>query len=281
MKLFRSKPSKKDKTLWTEYPDYSSIYNVEEKPLYDETKVNDEHRVLGQIIRENWELVHPLAQDYILSSAHEWRKLLNQLHGLQETESHDILQTMKEEFEQKIEMITFEKEAEIEKVKMEVVENYREIIEQKNKEIEHYKILADSVKTTFDEKKISNTNLETELSSKDKRIMVLEKLVNDLRNQNKSQEVEAMNVQTGISKNFQQQISEMTAELYNRQDQIDKLRAILSKAKDQLIELKDKNGELVLRNKQNETKISSLEIALEERDKKLKQVIKTIENLEQ
>lgn len=278
--MFRSKSSKKEKTLWTEYPDYSSIYNVEEKPLYDESKVNDEHRVLGQIIRENWDLIHPLAKDYLLSSAQEWRKLFNQLHALQETGSQDALDLLKEEFEKKIERIAFEKEAEIEKVKMEDVENYREIIEQKNKEINHYKMLADSVKTTYDDKKITGVNLESEIAAKDKRIMVLEKLVNDLRNQNKSQEIEAMNVQTGISKNFQQQISEMTVELYNRQDQIDKLRAILGKAKDQLIELKDKNGELILRNKQSEAKISSLEIALEEREKKLKQVIKTIENLE-
>ena len=66
--------SKKEKSLWNEYPDYTPINNIDEKPLFDETRVGDEHRVLGQIIRENWHLIHPLARDYMLSSASEWRK---------------------------------------------------------------------------------------------------------------------------------------------------------------------------------------------------------------
>ena len=89
-----------------------------------------------------------------------------------------------------------------------------------------------------------------------------------------------MNVQTGISKNFQQQISEMTTELYNRQEQIEKLRGVLSKAKDQLVNLKEKNGEHTLTRKQLEARIKSLERMVNEKDEKLKQVVKSIESIE-
>ncbi len=74
----RQSPKKKDTTLWSEYPDYNPINNIEEKPLYDESLVSDEHRVLGQIIRENWSLIHPLSRDYMLSAAAEWRKFFTE-----------------------------------------------------------------------------------------------------------------------------------------------------------------------------------------------------------
>ena len=282
LKLFRRQPSKKkDKTLWTEYPDYNPIYNIEERPLFDESRVNEEHRVLGQIIRENWELLHPLSKDYILSSAAEWRNLLTEYQSTLSIEDKDeSLEVLKQDFESKAQRIILEKDAEIEKIREEVAENFTEIIEQKDKELAHYKMLAESVKTSYDERQISQSNLQSEMDEREKRILALEKLVGDLRDQVKSQEVEAMNVQTGISKNFQQQISDMTAELYNRQEQIEKLREILAKAKDQLVYLKEKNGELVIKTKQQEDTIESLQKEITEKETKLRQVVKTIENLE-
>lgn len=279
--MFRKHSSKKEKTLWTEYPDYNPINNVQERPLFDETKVSDEHKVIGQIIRENWELIHPLAQDYLLSSAREWREMLKNVQSAQNTENtQEIIQSMRENFEQKMSKLTIEKDAEIEKVKMEIAEQYKQQLQEKNKEIEHYKMLAESVKSSYDEKTIDRSNLQSVLLEKDKRIAALERLTEELRNKCKSQEIEAMNVQSGISKNFQQQINEITNELYQRQDQIDKLREILAKAKNQLIQLKEKNGELILANKNLQSKVNQLELALEEKEKKLRQVVKTIENFE-
>jgi chromosome segregation ATPase len=98
-------------------------------------------------------------------------------------------------------------------------------------------------------------------------------MIQDLKNQAKSQELEAMNIQTGISKNFQQQISDITAELYEKQEQVDKLRDVLSKAKEQLISLKEKTSELSQRN-------VTLEEMLKERDEKLRKVISTIDSLD-
>lgn len=279
--LFRRHQSKKqEKSLWSEYPDYNPINNIEERPLFDESRVGDEHRVLGQIIRENWDLIHPLAKDYILSSANEWRKLITEIEKITTSDNDNLMIVMKEEFEQKAQRIILEKEAEIAKVKEEVAESYRTQIEEKNKELEHYKMLADSVKTSIDEKQISQSNIQSEFSEREKRIAVLEKLVEDLRDQCKSQEIEAMNVQTGISKNFQLQISEMTNELYERQEQIEKLRGVLTKAKTQLVTLKEKSGEQILKIQHQEKKIESLTNELAEKEMKLQQVIKTIENIE-
>ncbi len=278
----RQSPKKKNTTLWTEYPDYNPINNIEERPLYDETRVNDEHRVLGQIIRENWNLVHPLSRDYMLSAAAEWRKFITN-HEMRETDSNDqneIIDVLKQDFETKMQRILLEKDAEIEKIKMDVAESFKEELERKDKEFENYKMMAESVRTNFDDSKISQSNLQSELSNRDRRTAVLEKLVEDLRDQCKSREIEAMNVQTGISKNFQQQISEMTTELYNRQEQIEKLREVLSKAKDQLVHLKEKNGEQILSRKQLNARIEALERMVSERDYKLKQVVKSIESLD-
>ena len=279
--LFRRQQSKKkDKTLWTEYPDYNPINNIDERPLFDESKVSDEHRVLGQIIRENWNLIHPLAKDYILSAASEWRKL-NIGSDMDSTDNMDQLMTaMEDEYGKKAQRIILEKDAEIAKVKEEVAESFRMRLEEKNKEIEQYKMLAESVKTSIDEKQISHSNFQSEFDEREKRIAVLEKLVEDLRDQCKSQEIEAMNVQTGISKNFQIQISEMTNELYERQEQIEKLRTVLSKAKNQLVSLKEKNGELILKNQQLEKRIENLDKEIAEKENKLRQVVKTIENIE-
>ena len=72
----------------------------------------------------------------------------------------------------------------------------------------------------------------------------------------------------------------MTTELYNRQEQIEKLRGVLAKAKDQLISLKEKNGELILTKQQLEAKVENLERLVNEREEKLRRVVKSIENLE-
>lgn len=278
----RQSPKKKETTLWTEYPDYNPINNVEEKPLYDEARVKDEHRVLGQIIRENWNLVHPLSRDYMLSAASEWRSLISEQDtgSLSSGNQDESLEAIKNDFETKMQRMLLEKDAEIEKVKMDVAESFKEQLERKDEEFTNYKMMAESVRTSFDDTKLSQSNLESDLLAKDKRIAVLEKLVEDLREQSKSQEIEAMNVQTGISKNFQTQISEMTDELYNRQEQIEKLRGVLSKAKDQLVSLKEKNGELILSNQQLSSRIESLERMVNEREEKLKRVVKSIENIE-
>lgn len=278
----RQSPKKKETTLWTEYPDYNPINNVDEKPLYDEAMVKDEHRVLGQIIRENWDLVHPLSRDYMLSAAFEWRSLISK-QGIDSSSSgshEESIEAIKNDFETKMQRMLLEKDAEIEKVKMDVAESFKEQLERKDEEFANYKMMAESVRTSFDDTKLSQSNLESDLLAKDKRIAVLEKLVEDLRNQSKSLEIEAMNVQTGISKNFQTQISEMTDELYNRQEQIEKLRGVLSKAKDQLVTLKEKNGELILTNQQLSSRIETLEHMVNEREEKLKRVVKSIENIE-
>ncbi len=278
----RQSPKKKDTTLWSEYPDYNPINNIEEKPLYDESLVTDEHRVLGQIIRENWSLIHPLSRDYMLSAAAEWRKFFAEkgMSPIDSSDSNEVIDVMKQDFETKMQRILLEKNAEIEKVKMDVAESFKEQLEEKDKEFANYKMMAESVRTNLDDTKISQTNIQSELSTRDRRIAVLEKLVEDLRDQCKSQEIESMNVQTGISKNFQLQISEMTTELYNRQEQIEKLRGVLSKAKDQLVSLKEKNGENILSRKQLESRIEALERMVTEKDDKLKQVVKSIESLE-
>lgn len=278
----RQSPKKKDTTLWSEYPDYNPINNIEEKPLYDESLVTDEHRVLGQIIRENWSLIHPLSRDYMLSAAAEWRKFFAEkgMSPVDSSDSNEVIDVMKQDFETKMQRILLEKNAEIEKVKMDVAESFKEQLEEKDKEFANYKMMAESVRTNLDDTKVSQTNIQSELSTRDRRIAVLEKLVEDLRDQCKSQEIESMNVQTGISKNFQLQISEMTTELYNRQEQIEKLRGVLSKAKDQLVNLKEKNGENILSRKQLESRIEVLERMVTEKDDKLKQVVKSIESLE-
>ena len=201
--------SKKIKSLWNKYPDYNPINNVDEKPLFDETRVNDEHRVLGQIIRENWHLIHPLARDYMLSSAAEWRALLTETGMIQsnlDTKQRN-LSGIQEEFDKKNQRLLLEKDAEIERIK---------------EEIANLKMLVDSV----DETSITRSNLETELSEKDRKITELESVINGLNDKCRQQEVEAMNVQTGISKNFQQQINNITNELNEKQEQIDKLREI-------------------------------------------------------
>jgi chromosome segregation ATPase len=266
--------SKKEKTLWTEYPDYTSINNIDERPLFDEARVKDEHSVLGQIIRENWDLIHPLARDYILSSAFEWRNLNNELSKKQSSLEikQENIDSFEEQFETKSQRLILEKDAEIERIKEEISESYKEVIEQKDQEIAQYKMLAETVRTGFDETS-AQSGFESQFQEKDQQITNLEKMIQDLKNQAKSQELEAMNIQTGISKNFQQQISDITAELYEKQEQVDKLRNVLSKAKEQLISLKEKTSELSQRN-------VTLEEMLKERDEKLRKVISTIDSLD-
>ncbi|MHA1738750.1 MAG: hypothetical protein ACTSXA_14255 [Candidatus Heimdallarchaeota archaeon] len=277
--MFRRQPKKmKGKTLWTEYPDYNPINNIEEKPLFDETRVNEEHRVLGQIIRENWDLVHPLTKDYLLSSASEWRKILTEVVA-QTSDDHvdqSEINTLKRDYELKIQNLLIEKEAEIEKIKEQVASTFIETLETKDQELAQYKMLADSVTTTYDSSKISKNNLESEIKDKEREIVDLDNVINELKEQCKSQEIEAMNVQTGISKNFQQQISDLTKELYERQEQIEKLRGVLTKAKDQLVAMKEQNSGDGQKNKQLLARIETLERMLIERDEKLRQVYKAI-----
>jgi len=277
--LFRRQPKKmKGKTLWTEYPDYNPINNIEEKPLFDETRVNEEHRVLGQIIRENWDLVHPLTKDYLLSSASEWRKILTEVVA-QTSDDHvgqSEINILKRDYELKIQNLLIEKEAEIEKIKEQVASTFIETLETKDQELAQYKMLADSVTTTYDSSKISKNNLESEIEDKEREIVDLDNVIDELKEQCKSQEIEAMNVQTGISKNFQQQISDLTKELYERQEQIEKLRGVLTKAKDQLVAMKEQNSGDGQKNKQLLARIETLERMLIERDEKLRQVYKAI-----
>lgn len=270
--------SKKIKSLWNKHPDYNPINNVDEKPLFDETRVNDEHRVLGQIIRENWHLIHPLARDYMLSSAAEWRALLTETGMIQsnlDTKQRN-LSGIQEEFDKKNQRLLLEKDAEIERIKEEIAESFKETVEQKDQENANLKMLVDSV----DETSITRSNLETELSEKDRKITELESVINGLNDKCRQQEVEAMNVQTGISKNFQQQINNITNELNEKQEQIDKLREILNKAKEQLIILKEKSESSSDSKTQLETRVNTLERMLAERDEKLRKVVKTIESLD-
>jgi chromosome segregation ATPase len=270
--------SKKIKSLWNEYPDYTPINNVDEKPLFDETIVGDEHRVLGQIIRENWYLIHPLARDYMLSSASEWRKLLTETGLIQsnlETKQKSLA-GFQDDFDKKTQRLLIEKNAEFERIKEETAESFKETIEQKDHEIANLKLLVDSV----DETSISRSNLETDLSEKGRKISELESVIGELKDKCRQQEVEAMNIQTGISKNFQQQINNITKELYEKQEQIDKLREILNKAKEQLIILKGRSESSSDSKDELESKVIALERLLEERDEKLRKVVKTIESLE-
>lgn len=278
--MFR-KRSKKETTLWTEYPDYNPIYNIDEKPLYDETRVSDEHRILGQIVRDNWLLIHPLSRDYMLSSAAEWRKLLSEM-GLTksslETKEHN-LSNIQEDYDKRTQRLLLEKDAEIERLKIEIDEDFQRELAEKEKELEHYKMLAESVSSSFNDTSLTKHNLESEISDRDRRIEDLEKVINDLEAKCRNQEIEAMNVQTGISKNFQKQISEMTNELYEKQEQIEKLREILSKAKEQLISLKGRSEQFKNVKDNYEDEILSLKKQLEEKDEKLRRVIRTIEGL--
>ena len=277
--LFRRQPQKKKgKTLWTEYPEYNPINNVEEKPLFDETRVSEEHRVLSQIIRENWLLIHPLAKDYMLSSASEWRSILTDIvtHTSEGNIDQSEINILKRDYELKIQNLLIEKEAEIEKIKEQVASTFIETLEIKDQELAQIKMLADSVTTTIDTSNISKNNLATEIEEKERKIVELDRVIDELKEQCKSQEIEAMSVQTGISKNFQQQISDLTKELYERQEQIEKLRTVLSKAKDQLVALKDQNSDSSQKHKQLLARIETLERMITERDNKLRQVYKAI-----
>ncbi len=270
--------SRKNKSLWDEYPEYTPINNIDEKPLFDETRVSDEHRILGQIIRENWHLIHPLARDYLLSSAAEWRKLLTETGLIQsnlETKQRS-LSGIQEEYEKKMQRMLLEKDAEIERIKEETAESFNELLDRKDQEIANLKLLSNSV----DETSITRSNLETEISERDRKIAELEVIINELNDKCKQQEVEAMNVQTGISKNFQQQINDITNELYEKQEQIDRLREILNKAKDQLIVLKEKSESSTESKSELASKVVALERMLAERDEKLRRVVKTIESLD-
>ena len=273
----RRKP-KKIRSLWYEYPDYTPINNIEEKPLFDETRVNEEHRVLGQIIRENWDLIHPLARDYMLSSAAEWRNILTELGLIQSNleSKQKTLSGIQEDYDKKTQQLVLEKDAEIERIKEKISESFQDTLEQKDHEISSLKILKDSV----DETTISRSNLESELSDKDRKITELESVIADLNAKCRQQEVEAMNVQTGISKNFQNQINDITNELYEKQEQIDRLRQILNKAKEQLIVLKEKSETSTESKSQLQTRVETLERLLAERDEKLKKVVSTIESLD-
>ncbi|HUT81329.1 MAG TPA: hypothetical protein VMZ29_09015 [Candidatus Bathyarchaeia archaeon] len=266
--------AKKTVNLWTEYPNYTPINDTNESPLYDETRISQEHRVLSEIIRKNWFLIHPLSRDYILSSAREWRQLLDDIALLQSTLEikQNNLDNYQEDHEINTQRLMLEKDAEIARQKEEISENYREIIEQKDQEIAQYKILADSVRTGYGEKPKIDNSIQALPDEKDLKVLELGRYVNDLRDKCKSQEIEAMNVQTGISKNFQGQINDITNELYERQEQVDKLRDVLAKAKEQLINLKDSNEELKNKNKQ-------LEQLLAEKEEKLQKLIKSIERL--
>ena len=273
--MFR-RQSKKEKNLWSEYPEYTPINNVEEKPLFDETRVSEEHRVLGQITRENWQLIHPLARDYLLSSATEWRNLLTEIGMAQsnlESKQRNI-QSIQDEYDKKTQSMLLEKEAKLERIKEEIAESYKEIIEQKDQELTHHKMLAESAS----ESSISKSNLESELLVKDKQIADLEKVIQELESKRRTQEEEAMSVQTGIAKNFQQQINEITNDLYEKQEQVDRLRDVLTKAKEQLIALKEKNENLDLSDHELKTRIDTLERMLAEKDEKLKRVVKTIKD---
>ncbi|MHA1211682.1 MAG: hypothetical protein ACTSSH_04395 [Candidatus Heimdallarchaeota archaeon] len=267
--------SKKTTNLWIKYPDYTPINNIAELPLLDEARIGDEHQVLLEIIRSDWSLVHPLARDYILSCATEWRRQLTEINSLQsnlETKQNS-LDNFQVDYDKKTQRLLLEKDAEIERIKEEVAESFRQNIEEKDHAIARHKMLADSVGSSYNGSSATQDSIIKDLDERDQKIMEFGKLITDLQDKCKSQEIEAMNVQTGISKNFQLQISEITNELYERQEQIEKLRDVLGKAKRQLIFLKGKNDELKEQNDQ-------LEKQTEAREQKLKRVLDTIENLD-
>ncbi|MHA1630117.1 MAG: hypothetical protein ACTSXO_10535 [Candidatus Heimdallarchaeota archaeon] len=259
--------SKKPKTLWTQLPNYEPINNIIELPLYDESHVSEEHRILSQIIRENWELIHPLARDYILSSAAEWRSLFSEYTLLENNLKlvQQSLDSIKEEYDKKLQAMLVEKEAAFEKAKEQIAESFRETIEKKDQELMQYKMLTESMSTS---------------EGTEKRITELENLVQELRDRCKSQEIEAMNIQKGISQNFERQISAISEELFEKNEQIEKLRNVLSKAKEQLILLKQQNDELKSKYSELLSNNRSLEKMIKEREEKLRKIVKSIERLE-
>jgi hypothetical protein len=282
--VFRRQTDKNEKkTLWTEYPEYNPINNIDEKPLYDESKVSEQHRILGQIIRENWQLVHPLSKDYMLSAASEWRKLILKNDSLETKDlpppPPDSLERIQAENEMKTKRLLLEKDAEIERIKEALAEKYEGLLEEKDEQIKHYKMLSASVESSLEEQEMKS-DLEKELVAKERKIADLMDLIDTLKDKCDTLEVEAKTVQTGISQNFQKQINELSTELYTRIEQNEKLREVLEKAKDQLILLKNKNNNLLKEKQELLDTINDLDSMVQEREKKLQAVRKTIETLD-
>ena len=214
----------------------------------------------------------------MLTSATEWRNLLTEIGMAQsnlESKQRNI-QSIQDDYDKKSQSMILEKEAKLERIKEEIAESYKEIIEQKDQELTHYKMLAESAS----ESSISKSNIESELLVKDKQIADLEKVIQELESKRRTQEEEAMSVQTGIAKNFQNQINEITNDLYEKQEQVDRLRDVLSKAKEQLIVMKEKNANLSLSDQELKTRIDALEYMLAEKDEKLRKVVKTIKDFD-
>lgn len=276
--LFRSNKKDEKKTLWTEYPDYEPINNIEEKPLYDESRVNDQHKVLGEIIRQNWDLIHPLAKDYLLSSAIEWRRLLmNEEKILNELENQKkLIEEVKADYEMKIQGLQLEKDAELEKVKEEITEHFREKLESKDHEIKHYKMLAESVESSFDSSQLEKNSLSKEVEKTKALTAEQATTIKELRERLRKKEEEAQVVQAEISENFQKQISEMSIALQEKTEQIKILREVLEKAKNKLIKFKEQNRELQVKNKEFQQEINTLKKMLLDRETKIKQVVDTL-----
>ena len=261
-----------------EYPDYQPINNITEKPLYDEAQVNDQHQVLGEIIRQNWELIHPLARDYMLSAAIEWRRLILGLEKFQAelVEEKKDIEKMKADYELRIQRLVIEKDAQIAKLKEDVSENFREMLEKKEQELQHYKMLTESVQSSFDETKQTKETLSSEVDDLEQKIKDQEAQIVALEEQLKNNEKQAEEVQAEISANFQKQTSELSTQLSTTQEQNENLRDVLGRAKTQLVGLKEQNEQLVFRNKQFEARIETLERMIIERDQKIKQVVQTL-----
>ncbi|MBD3191593.1 MAG: hypothetical protein GF308_13175 [Candidatus Heimdallarchaeota archaeon] len=276
--MFRSNKKDQQKTLWTEYPDYEPINNIEEKPLYDESRVNDQHKVLGEIIRQNWDLIHPLAKDYLLSSAIEWRRLLmNEEKIVNELENKKkLVEEVKADYELKIQRLQLEKDAELEKVKEEITEHFREKLEAKDQEIKHYKMLAESMQSSFDSTQQEKDSLSEEIEKRREMTAEQTTTINELRELLRKKEEESKVVQEEISTNFQKQISKMSIALQEKSEQIKALREVLEKAKNQLIKFKEQNKELQAQNKEFRQEIDILKKRLLDRETKIKRVVDTL-----
>ncbi|MEA2070082.1 MAG: hypothetical protein U9O98_02215, partial [Asgard group archaeon] len=260
--MFRRRSSDKESnTLWDKYPDYEPIHNLNDKPLFDETLVTEQHAVLGQIIRENWDRVHPLAKDYMLSCASEWRRLLVSSVQLKNSsqEKEGTLQEKSDQFEKEKEKLLIEKEAEIERIKQELTSKYQKLLDEKDEELEQYKMLSDSVKSSLDDTQHSKSNLETIIDEKDNQIKELEKRIMAYQDRINELEDESKRVQESISKNFQEQISNLSNNFHEKREENEKMKDVLRRAKDQLITLKDQNQLLVKENKKLENRIDVLE----------------------
>jgi DNA repair exonuclease SbcCD ATPase subunit len=215
--LFRKK-----KTIWQtkELESYSNKIESQIPPIYPVDATDSVHQTLDAIIRQHWEKLHPLEQDFIFSWFIEYEKI-REMSNKSEVELDSVNQLM----------ATTQQSAEgkIAELKKTIQELTTEMTNLKNA-LSQKMQLADDLTTAIHDKKLSVGELKQKLENR----------INEMKTQMIGQQREFEANQINLGNQFEQKVLELDEEKLIQTEKIEKNKARIEQFEQENNELKQK-----------------------------------------